>query len=327
MTNAIECTGLGKDFKQLQRPPGLRGALLGLVSRKYKTIRALRNVNLTVRDGEFVGIIGPNGAGKSTLIKILTGILTPSTGNARVLNFVPYKDRQKFSQKMGVVFGQRTQLWWDLPVADSFDVLKAIYSIPDATYKRNLVRFSRILGINKYLNQPVRKLSLGERMRCDLAASLLHNPDIIFLDEPTIGLDVEAKYRMRAFLKEINTAGTTIILTTHDMGDIEELCPRLLIVDKGRMIYDGPTAAIRERIRERALVVDFAEPSPRRIALPAGAKLVSREGDRAVIRIDLKKASVSAITKHLLGRYKIDDIATEEPSIEELIRRIYREGV
>jgi len=325
---AIECNGLGKNFKQLKRKPGLKGALLGLASRKYKTIRALRNVNLTVREGEFVGMIGPNGAGKSTLIKILTGILTPSSGKAKVIDYCPYEQRQEYVQYIGAVFGQRTQLWWDLPVKDTFELLKRIYSVPDKTFRRNMKIFTEVLGLDKYMCRPVRKLSLGERMRCDLAASLLHDPKVVFLDEPTIGLDVEAKYRIREFLKERNRKGTTIVLTTHDMGDIEELCPRMIIIDKGGIIYDGPTSDVTHRItNQRALVVNFKEPPPRQITMPKGAKVVSREGDRAVINIDMKKLGVADAIRHVLRHYKVDDIATEEPSIEDTIRKIYREGI
>ena len=324
----IQCRGIGKEFRQLKRKPGLKGAFFGLASRKYRTIRALSNVNLDVREGEFVGMIGPNGAGKSTLIKVLTGILTPSSGKAYVLDYCPYEQRQEYVQYIGAVFGQRTQLWWDLPVKDTFELLKHIYSVPEKTFRSNMKTFTEVLDLDKYMNCPVRKLSLGERMRCDLAASLLHDPKVVFLDEPTIGLDVEAKYRIREFLKERNRKGTTIILTTHDMGDIEELCPRMVIIDKGGIIYDGPTGGITHRItNQRALVVDFAEPSPRKITMPKGAKVVSREGDHAVINIDMRRLAVADAIRHVLRHYKVDDIATEEPSIEDTIRKIYREGI
>jgi len=328
MENVIEVKNVKKEFKTLKKKAGLRSSLSTLFSRDYIVKKALNNVSFEVKEGEFVGMIGPNGAGKSTLIKVLTGILTPSAGKATVLGYVPYEQRQDYAQYIGVVFGQRTQLWWDLPVKDTFDLLKHIYGIPEKTYRENMKRFTEVLGLDKYLHQPVRKLSLGERMRCDLAASLLHNPKVVFLDEPTIGLDVEGKFRIRQFLKEQNKKGTTIILTTHDMGDIEELCPRMIIIDKGGIIYDGLTAKIRNiAAGQRALIVDFKEPSPRKIALPAGAKLVSREGDRAVININVRKTNVAVVISHLLKHYKVADIATEEPSIEDTIRKIYREGI
>ncbi|MEM5814685.1 MAG: ATP-binding cassette domain-containing protein [Candidatus Aenigmatarchaeota archaeon] len=328
MENVIEARNVKKEFRTVRKKAGLRGSLKGLFSREYIVKRALNGVSFEVKEGEFVGMIGPNGAGKSTLVKVLTGILTPSSGKVRVLGYVPYEQRQDYAQYIGVVFGQRTQLWWDLPVKDTFDLLRHIYAIPEKDYRENMKRFTEILGLDKYLHQPVRKLSLGERMRCDLAASLLHNPKVVFLDEPTIGLDVEAKFRIRQFLKEQNKKGTTIILTTHDMGDIEELCPRMIIIDKGGIIYDGLTSDIAHRISDqRALVVDFKEPSPRKISLPKGAKIVSREGDRVVININLRKTDVATAIKHVLRRYRVDDIATEEPSIEETIRKVYREGV
>lgn len=326
--NIIEIKNVKKEFRTLKKKAGLKASLRTLFSRKYKIIRALKGVSFEVKEGEFVGVIGPNGAGKSTMVKIMTGILTPSSGKIAAMGLVPYEKRKEYAQDIGVVFGQRTQLWWDLPVKDTFDLLRHIYSIPLNVYKANMKRFTEVLGLNKYLHQPVRKLSLGERMRCDLAASLLHNPKIVFLDEPTIGLDVEAKYRIREFLKEQNRKGTTIILTTHDMGDIEELCPRTIIIDHGEIIYDGLTSKIRQSVAaHRALVVDFKEPSPKKIRLPKGAKIVSREGDHVVIDINLRKTSVAPVIKHILRHYKIDEIATQEPSIEETIRKIYREGV
>jgi len=328
MQNIIEVKNVKKEFKTLKKKAGLKGSLKGLFSREYIVKRALKGVSFEVKEGEFVGMIGPNGAGKSTLIKVLTGILTPSAGKATVLGYVPYEQRQEYAQNMGAVFGQRTQLWWDLPVKDTFDLLKHIYQIPDKVYRENMRRFVDVLGLDKYMHQPVRKLSLGERMRCDLAASLLHDPKIVFLDEPTIGLDVEAKFRIREFLKERNKAGTTVILTTHDMGDIEELCPRMIIIDKGGIVYDGLTAAITHKIsNERALVIDFKEPSPGKISLPKGAKVVSREGDHAVVNINIRKTDVATVISHILKHYKVDDIATEEPSIEDTVRKIYREGV
>ena len=254
MDNIIKISNLNKDFKALKR----RNAFVNLFSRKYTIVKALNKINLEIKEGEFIGIVGPNGAEKSTLIKVMTGILTPSSGEVNVLDLIPYKNRQEYSKNIGVVFGQRTQLWWDLPTRNSFDLLKAVYNIPDEIFKENMTTFENILGIDKYLNTPVRKLSLGERMRCDLAASLLHNPKIVFLDEPTIGLDVEAKHKIREFLKDLNRKGTTIILTTHDMGDIEELCKRIVIIDKGKKIYDGLINEIRKRFgKERVLVIDF----------------------------------------------------------------------
>ena len=209
--------------------------------RDYNTLRAVDEVSFTLNPGEMVGYIGPNGAGKSTSVKMLTGILVPTAGKVIANGFEPYRQRMAFTRTVGVVFGQRTQLWWDIAVVESFRLLKEIYEVSDADYKARMARFDEILELNRYLHQPVRKLSLGERMRCDMAAALLHNPPLLYLDEPTIGLDLLAKENIRLFLKEINRDfNTTVLLTTHDLSDIEELCRRLMIIDHGRILFDGP---------------------------------------------------------------------------------------
>ncbi len=327
MANAIRAKNLNKEFKDIRREPGFYGSFKALFSRRYRVVRALRNVNLRIDKGEFVGVIGPNGAGKSTLIKMLTGVLTPTAGDVEVLGIDPCKNRKIISRKIGVVFGQRTQLWWDLPVKDSFDLLKTVYDVSDDDYNRRMEKFIEILEVKDYLSRPVRKLSLGERMRCDLVASLIHNPPILFLDEPTIGLDVVAKQRLREFLKEINKLGTTIILTTHDTGDIEELCPRIVIVDKGRIMYDGLTSKIKDRVtKERTLVVKFRD-EPKNVILKKGMKVKSREGGKMIIVFDSSKILVSDAIQNIVKRYKVEDITIEEPSIEDIIRRIYREGI
>jgi len=327
MNNIIEVKNLNKDFKSLKREPSFKGYFKTLFSRNYETKKALSNVNLEVKQGEFLGIIGPNGAGKSTLIKILTGILTPTSGEARVLGLVPYKQRQKYTKDIGVIFGQRTQLWWDLPAKDSFELLKHIFKIPENIYKENLEKFSRILELDKYLSTPVRKLSLGERMRCDLAASLLHNPKIVYLDEPTIGLDVEAKHKAREFLKELNKNGVTIILTTHDMGDIEELCPRIVIIDKGKKIFDGSISEIRKKFkRERVLIIEFHEKIDTENLKFDGVKLLEVEENKVKLEINTDKTTVSDIAKKIFSKYSVHDISIEEPEIEEIIREIYKKG-
>jgi ABC-2 type transport system ATP-binding protein len=328
MNNIIEVKNLSKEFKSLKREPSLKGYFKTLFSRNYEIKKALNNVNLEIKEGEFLGIIGPNGAGKSTLIKILTGILTPTSGEAKILGMIPYKQRQKYTKNIGAVFGQRTQLWWDLPVKDSFELLKHIFRIPDEVYRENLDTFSKILDIDKYLSVPVRKLSLGERMRCDLAASLLHNPKIVYLDEPTIGLDVEAKYRIREFLKELNKKGVTIILTTHDMGDIEELCPRIVIIDKGKKIFDGPIEEIKKKFRkERDLIIDFHDVVDSKDLRFDGARLLEAKENRIKLAIDTSKTTVSEIAKKIFSKYSVHDISIEEPDIEEIIREIYKKGI
>ena len=328
MNRIIEVRGLNKEFKSAKREPGLKGYFKTLLSKKSEIKKALNDVNLEVNEGEFLGIIGPNGAGKSTLIKILTGVLTPSSGKALVMNMVPYEQRLRYTKNIGVVFGQRTQLWWDLPVKDSFELLKHIFKIPEEVFKENIENFSRILGIDKYLKTPVRKLSLGERMRCDLAASLLHNPKIVYLDEPTIGLDVEAKHRIREFLKELNKKGVTIILTTHDMGDVEELCPRIIIIDKGKKIFDGPLKDIKKRFgKERVLIIEFHEKVNKDELKFDGVKLLESEDNIVKFLIDTNKTSVSDIAKKIFSKYSVHDISIEETEIEDIIREIYKKGI
>jgi ABC-2 type transport system ATP-binding protein len=328
MSSIIEVNNLRKEFKTLNRGSGLRGQMRTLFSRNYETKSALDDVSLDVKDGEFLGIIGPNGAGKSTLIKVLTGILTPTSGEAKVLGMIPYNKRQENAKNIGVVFGQRTQLWWDIPVRESFEMLRHIFKIPDEVYKQNIDNFSNILGIDKYMSVPVRKLSLGERMRCDLAASLLHNPKIVYLDEPTIGLDVEAKHRIREFLKDLNRRGTTIVLTTHDMGDIEELCPRLVIIDKGKKIYDGPVSDIKKKFgRERMLIIDFHDDVDIESIKFEGANVIERNGNEVKFSIDTTKTSVSEIAKKIFAKHSVHDISIEEIDIEQIIRDIYNKGI
>jgi ABC-2 type transport system ATP-binding protein len=260
----IEVEQLSKAFRIKQRRPGVAGALAALVAAPVETRWAVRELSFGIEPGEIVGYIGPNGAGKSTTVKMLTGILVPTEGRLSVLGLDPSTQRREHAGHIGVVFGQRTQLWWDLPLEESFDLLRAIYRIPADRYRANLKRFRALLEMDEFLRTPVRQLSLGQRMRGDLAAALLHDPPVVFLDEPTIGLDVVAKERIREFLLTANREqGVTILLTTHDMGDIEKLCRRVMIIDHGRLLYDGPLDQIRERYgRHRTLVVDLQEVRP-----------------------------------------------------------------
>lgn len=235
----IEARGLTREFKIFRRREGVGGAFLDLFHREYRTLRAVDGIDFCVEEGEMVGYIGANGAGKSTTIKMLTGILVPTAGEIRVLGYVPHKERERYTHHIGVVFGQRSQLWWDIAVIESYRLLRRVYHISEQDFRARLDMFNDILGLADFLNLPVRKLSLGQKMRCELAAALLHNPSILFLDEPTIGLDVLAKAKIRDFLKNINREfRTTVILTTHDLGDIEALCPRVAIIDRGRMLFD-----------------------------------------------------------------------------------------
>src|SRR6202046_3315107 len=245
----IQVRELSKYFRTFHRREGIWGGLQNLFVREYKTIKAVDRVNLSINRGEMVGYIGPNGAGKSTSIKMLTGILVPTSGEAVVNGFVPYRQRRQYVRTIGVVFGQRTQLWWDIAVVESFKLLRRIYEVSQKDFDARMEMFNQILGIRDYLHTPVRKLSLGERMRCDLAAALLHNPPLLFLDEPTIGLDVVAKDHIRHFLRAINREfRTTVLLTTHDLDDIEELCRRIMIITHGKLLSDGPLDQLKERL-------------------------------------------------------------------------------
>ncbi len=287
----------------------------------------MENISFEVAAGEMVGYVGPNGAGKSTTIKMLTGILVPSSGHLQVDGLVPWKQRARLASRIGVVFGQRTQLWWDLPLTESLGLLRYIYRIPTDKYERNLRRLSDMLDLGDFLEKPVRQLSLGQRMRGDLAAALLHDPTILYLDEPTIGLDVVAKERIRTFLLELNQRdGVTVLLTTHDMADISRLCERMIIIDHGRLLYDGGVAAITGRYgRERTLVVDLDED----VAEPhvSLARVKRREGPRLWLSFRRDEVSAPEVISQVASKYKVRDLTLEEPDIEEVVRRIYQEGI
>lgn len=240
MEPMIQMTGVHKEFKVVNRREGVRGSILDLFSRDYQILRAVNNVTLNIMPGEMVGYLGPNGAGKSTTIKMMTGILEPTSGEILVNKRVPYKNRTRNAQDIGVVFGQRTQLWWALPVIESFKILKEIYRIPDLEYKDNLEYYDALVGAGSLYHKTVREMSLGQRTLCDILAAFLHNPGVVFMDEPTIGLDVSMKGKIRQLVGSLNERkGTTVILTTHDMGDVDALCKRIVIIDKGKMIYDN----------------------------------------------------------------------------------------
>jgi len=295
-------------------------------ARDYKTVTAVDHISFAIQPGELVGYLGPNGAGKSTTLKMLTGILVPSSGEIVVRGRVPWRERQTHVAGIGAVFGQRDILWWDLPVNDSFDLLKHIYKVPTARFNENLTRFRDILGLDEFLYTPVRALSLGQRMRANLAAALLHDPAIIFLDEPTIGLDVVAKERIRQFIQQINRErGTTVILTTHDLSDVERLCERVMMIDHGKLLFDGPLAELRRRFGgERELLVDFAEDYPDDDLQVDGATLIQREGLRATYRFP-QTLSASNLIGRLSSRYRLNDLSVREPQIEDTVRRIYEQ--
>lgn len=314
---------LVKDYKIIRKEEGLKGALKSLVHKKKEILRAVDHVSFSIDRGEIVAYIGPNGAGKSTTVKMMSGILTPTAGEIRINGLSPQKNRKEVVQNLGVVFGQRSQLQWDLRLGETFELLKRIYRIDDRTYKENLDIMDDILEIGQIIDQPVRQLSLGQRMRGDLAAAMLHSPEVLFLDEPTIGLDVNAKYAIRKFIKEINqTRKTTIILTTHDLGDIQELCSRLMIINKGKLIEDGSLAELIDRIAPyRQLILDFyAEQPP--ISHPL-AQFVSGEGARQVLRFLKADITAAKLIEDISQQAKIKDFSLEEAKIDDIIKVAY----
>ena len=322
----IKIDDLYKTFKTYKRKKGFIGSIQTLFTKEYITINAVDGVSFGINQGEIVGYVGPNGAGKSTTIKMLTGILYPTSGVIEVCGLVPTKDRKQNLMHIGVVFGQRTQLWWDLPLIESFELLRRIYRVPEKMYKDNITLFAELLDIDEFINTPVRLLSLGQRMRGDIAASLLHNPDILYLDEPTIGLDVVVKERIRQFIKEINIERkTTVILTTHDLLDIEALCNRIMIIDHGKVIYDGSIDEIRRRFgTESTLLIDFKEP-PDALEVD-GALEIQLEGIRASIKFDRKRFAASDLISEIAGKYPVLDLTIQDISLNGIIRDVYKEG-
>ena len=325
----VRVRNLTKIFRGYRREEGLAAALKSLVRRVPTEVAAVSDVTFAIEPGEMVGYIGANGAGKSTTIKMLTGILTPSSGEIVCNGFVPARDRTRYVATIGVVFGQRTQLWWDIAVVESFRLLKEIYGLSEGDYRERMELFDKILGLKAYLHQPVRKLSLGERMRCDLAASLLHRPPLLFLDEPTIGLDVVAKASVREFLQKINRQeGTTVLLTTHDLSDIETLCRRVVVIDHGRLLFDGPLARLRDRILPMTSVVFDVKtlPEPQKLSWD-GLQVREVASHRYRLDIDRRTTSPAAAVKEIVNRFDVVDIAIEEPQIEDVVKRIYVEGL
>jgi ABC-2 type transport system ATP-binding protein len=294
----------------------------GRLKRERTTVEAVRDLNLAVAEGELLGYIGPNGAGKSTSIKMFTGILSPSGGTLRVAGLEPIRDRKQLARRIGVVFGQRTTLWWDLPLRDSFALLHRMYAVPDARFTRNLSRYVALLELEPLLDTPVRQLSLGQRMRGDLAAALLHDPAVLYLDEPTIGLDVTSKAVVREFLAELNREqGTTIVLTTHDLDDIERLCRRVVVIDHGTVAYDGELAALRSRVAsDRTLVVDLATAGPP-IAVP-GATVTRVDGPRQWLAFPAE-TNAATLVAAVAARYELLDVSIREADIEDVIRDLF----
>ncbi|MCC6953742.1 MAG: ATP-binding cassette domain-containing protein [Deltaproteobacteria bacterium] len=330
--NAIDVNNLSKSFRTFSRREGISGSVRDLFQRDYRDLQAVDSISFTVKPGELIGYIGPNGAGKSTSIKMLTGILKPTSGEMKVLGFDPFLQRKEYTRHIGVVFGQRTQLWWDIAVIESLKLLGHIYQVAPADFSKRLENLTGILGMEEFLHTPVRKLSLGQRIRSDLAASLIHNPQILFLDEPTIGLDAVAKDSVRTFLRHINREfKTTILLTTHDLKEIEELCDRMLILDKGKIVYDGSLYAIKNLPGlERQIFVDFKQEVPLSEieSLFPGKIRCSVEGARrVVVTYDQQLVTTPHLAREILSRWEIRDLTILEPDIEDVIRKVYRDGM
>ena len=323
MEEIIRVNDLSKHFKVYKHHRGILGPLRNLATRQFTNIKAVDGISFAIQPGELVGYLGPNGAGKSTTIKMLTGLLVPTAGEVIVDKFIPWKERKTYVAEIGAVFGQRTSLWWDLPLVESLDLLQHIYKISPEKFAANLNEFRELLELDNLMDTPVRALSLGQRMRADICAALLHDPKLLFLDEPTIGLDVVAKERIRRFIQHINQErGTTVLLTTHDLSDVEKLCKRVMIIDHGQLLYDGKLDLLRERFGEKPqLVVDFVEDYD--IVSVNGAEIVRHEGNRITFQFTNQDISASKLINQLSAQYRIRDLEVREPDIETTIRRIY----
>lgn len=320
----IEMNDICKSFRVSRRGAGMSAAVKALFRREYEEVRALEHVSFQVGNGEMVGYIGPNGAGKSTTIKVMSGILTPDSGVCRIDGRVPWENRTAHVAHIGVVFGQRSQLWWDVPVIDSFELLRDVYRVPQEQYARAKDELIETLHLQQIIRTPVRQLSLGQRIRCEIAAALLHNPDILFLDEPTIGLDAVSKLAVRDFiLRQNRNHGTTVILTTHDMQDVEALTSRILLIGKGRILLDGQLETIREQyLPKKTLVVSYRGTLG---TLPPGARLREAREGHAVIEIDATKLEIGALIAALSASVELTDLTVSGGSTEELVLQLYQD--
>ena len=320
----IELEHISKTFRVARRNAGFGEAVRALFRKDYTCIHALQDVSFTVQDGEMVGYIGPNGAGKSSTIKIMSGILRPDSGSCVIDGRVPWKDRVGHVRQFGVVFGQRSQLWWDVPVIDSFELIRDIYRVNPVLYRQNLSRLTELLDIGEIVRTPARQLSLGQRMRCEIAASLLHSPKILFLDEPTIGLDAVSKIAVRQFIRTINREyGTTVILTTHDMQDIEALTERILLIGKGRILFDGSLEGLRsQRSAHKILTVEYAGG---RLPEDRNMTVLRDPGGHAVIRIDPSVLPVSEAVARICSLADVTDLMVSGETVEEMMASLYRE--
>lgn len=325
-----------KEFKKVVKDSGLKGSVKSLFNRKYDIVKAVDDISFHVPKGEILGFIGANGAGKSTTIKMLTGILTPTSGSIQINGQVPYKNRKKYVKEIGVVFGQRTQLWWDLPLVETFSVLKQIYQVEDKAFNERMGLLNEVLELEDFIKSPVRTLSLGQRMRADLAASLIHNPKVLFLDEPTIGLDVAVKNNIRKAITQINEQEkTTIILTTHDLNDIESLCKRIVMIDKGKIMYDGSLTQMKSQFgkyREVNMSL-FNNEQLEKLNFIANFKVedddikVNRSKEKITVTFNAEKISISDMLSYILANVSVKDLSVNDVNIEEIVCRMYGKEV
>lgn len=334
----IEVKNISKEFVSPKKYPGLKGAIKGLFSNEKVVKKAVEDISFTIQDGEIVGYIGSNGAGKSTTIKMMTGILNPTSGECLVNGINPSNQRKKNAENIGVVFGQRTQLWWDLPLSESFTILKEIYDVSDEDYAERIDFLNRVLELQDFFDRPVRTLSLGQRMRADLGAALLHNPKVLYLDEPTIGLDLVVKDNIRAAIKEINEKyQTTVILTTHDIGDIEELCSRIIIIDEGKKIYDGSLEELKDtygthrkvsmEIKHPAKVAQISLAEKLGVSEELCACEVDMEKKLLTVSIDKHQIQVPQVLNAVMELTEVQDIQIQETELAEIVKQIYRHGI
>nr|WP_301332371.1 ATP-binding cassette domain-containing protein [Ruminococcus difficilis] len=336
MDSMIYADNLRKEFKKIIKEPGLKGSVKSLFHPKKEIVKAVDGISFEVPKGEILGFIGPNGAGKSTVIKMLTGILMPTSGMCRINGKIPQEDRKNYVREIGVVFGQRTQLWWDLALRETYAVLKEIYQVPDDQYQKRMAFLNEVLELDSFITSPVRTLSLGQRMRADIAASLLHSPKVLFLDEPTIGLDVVVKDNIRNAIMKINKEeGTTVILTTHDLADIELLCERIVMIDKGKKVFDGGLSELKRNFGDvRTLEFELVNAPDfklldyhRRFHLTEDELSAERDGSLARVRFDTAKVSVEDVVSYTLSTVHVKDLNIKGVEIEEIIKRLYRREV
>ncbi len=325
MVKQILVSNLSKTYRVPEREPGLAASLKSLVRRTYRDVAAVRDISFTIEAGEMIGFIGPNGAGKTTTLKMLAGLLYPTAGEARVLGFTPWERRADYLRRISMVLGNKSQMLWEIPPLDTFRVLGEIYRVPSAEFERTLDELIELLEMQELLTKPVRNLSLGERMKCELVAGLLYQPEVLFLDEPTLGLDVSMQGRLRRFLAEYNRrSGVMVILTSHYMADVVALCPRVILIHHGRLLYDGELSGLAERLAPFKLIRVALSGSNCQFDLPSGVEIIKRENGRLTLRV--ARSEAPAITAHLLNALPVADLSVEDPPIEAVIDQIYEEG-